>query len=507
MPTHSVPNASTDICLLLEGTWPYVRGGVSSWINQMILGMPEITFSILFIGGSRTAYSGHQYAIPDNVKHIEEFYLEDTWTQSHDLTLNIKEPKNTSAVKLFYNVFHAPEVPTNKMADQLLDALVQGQLNRHTMMRSQASWDALCTDYNQHCNDPSFIDFFWTLRTMQAPLFTLIELAHRLPKARAVHAISTGYAGFMGCILRKLWGCNFILSEHGIYTKERKIDLAQAAWIAEFPDQSFRGGLNNNSSYMRVLWIRFFERLSLLIYACADPIISLYEGNRQRQILDGAAPQRTQVIPNGINLLDWQHVAINSKANAAPVIGLIGRIVPIKDIKTFIRSMRSVVIKIPQAQAWIVGPEEEDPAYVNECRNLVNSLGLQKHIMFLGFQNIKEILPKLDIMVLSSISEAQPLVILEAWAAGTPVVATDMGACRELIYGITPEDQALGSAGEVVAIADPHALAQSICTILSDPTYWQTLQANGLERVKRFYGEALMLDRYRVLYHNATRRL
>lgn len=507
MSVQTPPSVSTDICLLLEGTWPYVRGGVSSWINQMILGMPDITFSILFIGGSRDAYPTRQYAIPENVKHIEEIYLDDTWSQNIDLPLSIKEPKSAEALNIFYDFLHSPDEPSHELAEKALNALAQGMISRDIVMRSQASWETLCADYYKHCSDPSFIDFFWTLRTMQAPLLALTELAHRLPKARAVHSISTGYAGFMGCVLRKLWGCDFILSEHGIYTKERKIDLAQAQWIAEYPDQSFRGGLNYNSSYMRVLWIRFFERIGRLIYQTADPIVSLYDGNRQRQIRDGADEQRTLVIPNGINLLDWQSALQNRTTNEVPVIGLIGRIVPIKDIKNFIRSLRSVVSKMPQAQAWIVGPEEEDPHYVSECRSLVNSLGLQEHIKFLGFQNIKEILPKLDVMVLTSISEAQPLVILEAWAAGTPVVATDVGACRELIYGITKEDQALGSAGEVVSIADPIAVARSIYSILSDQDYWKTLQTNGLARVNRFYGEALMLDRYRALYHNAIEKL
>lgn len=506
MSIRTSPNASTDICLLLEGTWPYVRGGVSSWINQMILGMPEITFSILFIGGSRDAYPKRQYDIPDNVKHIEEIYLEDAWSLNNHLPLRTKEPKNTEALKAFYDFLHSPDEPSHQLAETVLDALVQGLISRDIVMRSRASWETLCADYYQHCSDPSFVDFFWTVRTMQAPLLTLNELAQRLPRARAVHSISTGYAGFMGCVLRKLWGCDFILSEHGIYTKERKIDLAQAQWIADYHDQAFRGGLNFNSSYMRALWIRFFERVGLLIYQAADPIISLYDGNRQRQIRDGADVQRTQVIPNGINLLYWKNVIANRVSNEIPIIGLIGRIVPIKDIKNFIRSLRSVVNKIPQAQAWIIGPEEEDPHYASECRNLVSSLGLQEHVHFMGFQNIKDILPKLDIMVLTSISEAQPLVILEAWAAGTPVVATDVGACRELVYGITKEDQALGPAGEVVAIADPLAIADSICSILSDHDYWQALQANGLARVNRFYGEALMLDRYRALYHNAIEK-
>ena len=68
-----------DVCLLLEGTWPYVRGGVSSWVHQMILGQPQLTFSVFFIGGQRQAYPRRAYEIPANVVHIEDAFLEDAW--------------------------------------------------------------------------------------------------------------------------------------------------------------------------------------------------------------------------------------------------------------------------------------------------------------------------------------------------------------------------------------------------------------------------------------------
>lgn len=115
---------------------------------------------------------------------------------------------------------------------------------------------------------------------------------------------------------------------------------------------------------------------------------------------------------------------------------------PIKDVKTFIRAMRGVVSAMPEAEGWIVGPEEEDPDYASECRSLVASLGLQDKVKFLGFRRIGEVLPQLGLMVLTSISEAQPLVILEAWAAGAPVVSSDVGSCRELIEGADAEDRA-----------------------------------------------------------------
>ena len=294
-----------------------------------------------------------------------------------------------------------------------------------------------------------------------------------------------------------------MLSEHGIYTKERKIDLAQASWIAESSEQALNGSLEAGTGYMRTLWIRFFERIGRLVYDHADNIIALYDGNRQRQIKDGAQAVRTQVIPNGIDLPKWTAALQARPEGMLPVVGLIGRVVPIKDVKTFIRAMRGVVSAMPDVQGWIVGPEEEDPAYVSECRSLVASLGLEDNVLFLGFQSIQNILPQLGLMVLTSISEAQPLVILEAWAAGIPVISSDVGSCRELIEGGVAEDRDLGLGGEVVAIADPQATSQAILGLLRSPGRWQAAQASGLQRVHRYYGENLMFERYRALYRAA----
>lgn len=497
------PEPIADVCLLLEGTWPYVRGGVSSWINQMILGLPEVTFSVFFIGGQRDAYPKRNYEIPANVVHIEEVYLEESWNTGVTAKGSVRQGPQTVLENL-YRYFHHPDRPELAVGEALLDAFARGEVELADVLHSRASWGVVSEGYRRHCSDPSFINYFWTLRTMQSPLLMLAEAARRMPRARALHAISTGYAGLMGCILKRLWNCPFLLSEHGIYTKERKIDLAQAGWIAENPDEALSGGLDTGTGYVRSLWIRFFERIGLLVYGSADPVIALYDGNRQRQIKDGADAALTRVIPNGIDLQRWGDVLASRPEGIAPVVGLIGRVVPIKDVKTFIRSLRGVVSAMPEVEGWIVGPEDEDPDYAAECHSLVSSLGLEGKVHFLGFQRIQEILPKLGLMVLTSISEAQPLVILEAWCAGTPVVSSDVGSCRELIEGGDAEDRALGRAGEVVAIADPQATARAILELLRSPARWKSAQAAGLARVNRYYGEALMLQRYRDLYRAAT---
>ena len=182
-------------------------------------------------------------------------------------------------------------------------------------------------------------------------------------------------------------------------------------------------------------------------------------------------------------------------------MGLIGRIVPIKDIKTFIRTVGILAQRLPDVQGWLIGPEEEDPTYVDECKALVHSLGLQGRIRFMGFQKVEDILPQMGLMALTSISEAFPLVIVESLAAGLPVVSTDVGACRDLIEGNEPEDRALGLAGAIVPMVDHDALAHVAYGLLTDRTRWLAAQQAGITRIERYYQQSRVIDGYRAIYN------
>jgi glycosyltransferase involved in cell wall biosynthesis len=495
-----------DIALLLEGTYPYIRGGVSSWVHQMITGLPEYTFALIFLGGDRNSYGEPQYQFPDNVTHFECHYL----MEAHGREKPRPRKGNPQAFrdqKRLHDQFKKKEpVCPDLLTRAFMELGRPDGITREDFLFSKESWRVIEDRYRQYCTEPSFVDYFWTVRTMHAPLFQLIEIARNLPKVRALHTISTGYAGLLGAMASECHGLPFVISEHGIYTKERKIDLSQANWI-EDPSDPVSNNLGEPLGYIRRLWIRFFEIVGQLAYQKSDAIISLYQGNRRRQLQDGAPEDKTRIIPNGIAPENFK-AALKARPEGIPkVLGLVGRVVPIKDIKTFIRAMRSVCEDMPEAQGWIVGPEEEDPEYASECHSLVSSLGLQDNIRFLGFQRVNDILPQLGLMVLTSISEALPLVILEANAAGVPCLATDVGACRELIYGDGGADQALGPSGAVVPIADPQATAKEAVRLLSDSEIWHSAQQAGLARVHRYYTLENMFGQYRQVYQQSLEHI
>ena len=499
------PEAHANICLLLEGTFPYVRGGVSTWVKQIIEGLPELSFSIIFLGGEEGEYESTAYDIPDNVVHIELHYLlgkePEPESKKRFWHIDKSDKKKFEINSELHSALRSSDLEVNDSIGHGFAQLLTGKnkITEKELHHRKHAWRTIKEKYDEAPAGLDFNHFFWTVRAMHSPLFTLAAIANDAPPADVYHSVSTGYSGFLGSLLSNSTHSPYIITEHGIYTKERELDLAQVDWIPEDVDP-FRVGLNDQMNYLRGVWIRFFQSLGRMSYSSANHIYTLYEGNRRRQIKDGAPESKLTIVPNGVNVKRFQKVRRSDDAPVPPVLALIGRVVPIKDIKNFIRAMRIIRSKIPNAEGWLVGPQDEDPDYTRECKLLVESLDLGDCVKFLGFQSPDDIFPQIGLSVLTSVSEGQPLVVLEGYAAGVPAVTTDVGSCSELIYGVTDDDKGIGSSGAVVPISDPAAFARESVALLADETQWRAASKAAIQRVETYYDERDMIDRYRSIY-------
>ena len=473
-----------DVLIIAEGTYPYVRGGVSSWIHQLISGLDEYKFGIVFLGSRKKDYKEKKYEFPKNlVFYHEEFMFDEDDFPEKKAILKVKD---FDKIEKFHEYFK-----NNKEYDFFKNIdFFKNTASLKNFLYSYPSWEFIEKHYEINVSNSPFINYIWSVKNMHIPIWKLVKVVDVIKEFRIVHSPSTGYAGFLAALLSYTYNRPFILTEHGIYIKERKIDLLNASWIK---DSIYRFHKQiGELDYSKKMWIRFFEGLGKIQYDRAEIIISLYKKAREVQISYGAPKEKTEVIPNGI---DIEKLKPLRKKEIPKVITLIGRVVPIKDIKTFIKAIKLTSTKIPDIQGWIVGPEDEDPEYVNECKKLVETLNLKNNVKFLGFQNITDILPKTGLLTLTSISEGMPLTVIEGFAAGLPCVSTDVGSCKELIYGNDGK-----KAGEITHIADTTEIANAYIKILSNENIYREYQNNAIERVERDYTKEKFLNSYKNIY-------
>lgn len=484
-----------DVMLILEGTYPYVSGGVSSWVHALVTGMPELKFGIIYLSDSYKKRVP-RYQVPDNVLCLLEVSVFDLASMPVDKGASPEESWRAFA-RLAKNLEQG-EIDDFEDLFQHLGFGGKRGATVEELGTSRASWDVLTRMYAELAGETSFIDFFWTWRGALASFLQLM-LVKPIP-ARCYHTVSTGWAGLVATNMRRIHGRPMILTEHGIYTNERKIEILKAEWLSV---ENATLSLRQEMGFLRKFWINLFMALGKLAYRYSDRVFSLYEGNKELQVEYGADPATVEIVPNGvrIDVFEAQRIALFQRDY--PRVGFVGRVVPIKDVKTLILAFKTVCGKMPQAKLDILGPTEEDPDYFEECQSLVHLLALDDNIIFHGKVEVAQWYPKVDLQVLTSISEGQPLVILEGYCSGLPCVASDVGSCRELIEGRTVEDRALGPAGLVTGIGNPEETGQAILRILQDRNLHQAMTQAALQRVRRYYNHDDMIATYRQVYQEA----
>lgn len=488
--------------MLLEGTYPYVPGGVSSWVHALLEALPHRRFSLLHIAPHPEAYSELRYPIPDNVARIEQVYCHASPAQPRRGPPPRPRGRRSRAGQR-PRVLRAIERMHlgDPIDDELVADLAAGDLSVAEFLHGHDSFE-LIRDvlYPAIAPEAPFTEFFWHARAMHVPLLRLIEAP--VPAAEVYHSASCGYAGLVATVASSRTRKPMIITEHGLYAREREMELSRASWIQDLGVGEIGGG-DVELSPLRGMWSNFFGALSKIAYHHATELLTLSEVNRRKQVEDGAAPGKLTIIPNGVEPERYAEIAERRFAAPTPArvlrAGFVGRVVPIKDVLTLLRAI-SLALQQVDLELWIVGPEDESPDYAAKCHALVRQLRLGERVSFLGRRDVREIYPDVDVLVLTSLSEGQPLVILEAHAAGVPVIASDVGACRELLEGRDPDDARLGPSGIVTRVANPAETAAALVAMAREPKRRIAMGKAGLARVRAHYRQTAVIARYDQVY-------
>jgi glycosyltransferase involved in cell wall biosynthesis len=224
------------------------------------------------------------------------------------------------------------------------------------------------------------------------------------------------------------------------------------------------------------------------LVAVSRQVREFYEAN-------GVGRGRWQVIHNGV---DTGPAPARGRGAAfrdlglgpdAPVVALIGRLVPAKAPDVFLRAVALAAVRVPALQALVVGDGPQRSQLEGEAQRL----GLAGRVLFTGVRkDVPQLLAGLDAVLFSSVREGLSLTMLESMAAGVPVIATEVGGTPELITH--------GRTGLLVPPGQPERLAQALVGLLEDPAAAAAIREAARKCVEERFSLSSMIEAHAELY-------
>ena len=206
------------ICIVAEGCYPYVVGGVSGWINSMINAFPNDEFEILAIISNRDGSGKFAYELPKNVTAVYEAYLDD-----YDWNAGKKKKKKVKLSTAQYRALRSIVMGQNAEWKVIFDLFADNDISIDALLMGEDFFHIVEEFYDKEYSQIVFSDFLWTMRSIYLPLFLI--LGTEIPRADIYHCVATGYAGIIGGMAKHRYRTSLIVSEHGIYTREREEEI------------------------------------------------------------------------------------------------------------------------------------------------------------------------------------------------------------------------------------------------------------------------------------------
>lgn len=431
------------VLFLLSGVYPHYLGGVSTWANELVSNMTKFEFVIVSVVSN--PHVEIRYPIPPHVKEIITIPLwgSDRPEEYNDRSLNsiISRSRKTSE-----RVIESGFIPPFRV---FLEECILGGDKPERMgyafremhhffsnydfkatMRSKALWENCLEIFEDNpllgsLNSSSLVNICRSLDRY------LRILSIPVPEVDLSHCAIAGVAGVMGVLAKIEKGTPFILTEHGVWFRERLLDIIDLHLEHDPPAKFF--------------WVNFFKALTRMNYYYADAIYPVCHFNVRWEDELGRDNLK-RVIYNGVDTNRFRPMDI-PRLHDGPTVVSVTRLDRFKDPLNLIEAMSHVVEAIPKERpiALIYGPSHDED-YAELCSEVVEKRNLQNVVKFMGFTREPEKAYNIgDVVVLPSLTEGFPFALIEAMACGKPIVATNVGGVKE----------ALGDCGTLVPPRSP----------------------------------------------------
>ncbi|GAA4713196.1 hypothetical protein GCM10023215_65100 [Pseudonocardia yuanmonensis] len=469
------------VSLVTEGTYPIQSGGVSGWCEQLIRGLPEVSFEVVALSGSGREPA--VFTVPENVRAVRRIGLWAPPPRARRVPRAIGSRFAIAYEELLEAMLGDDGLHSAVAFESAVRALhaLSADTPLVPLLRGQRAVDLFVDVWDRHRggDDAEPLSVGDALAVTELMEHFLRPLGMPVLETDLVHATANGPGALMGLLAKWTHGTPVLLSEHGVYLRERMLAIRRSG----------------DSRAARAAQIRFFLRLTELCYRHADLVapVSGFNGRWARR--GGAAPERVRTMHNGV---DPEALPLLTEEPAEPTIAFVGRIDPLKDIELLVTAFAQVRRAIPTARLRLFGgvpAGNED--YARRCEARVDELGLGDAVTFEGpVSPVSEAFRRGHLVVLSSKSEGLPLTIIEAAMSGRATVATDVGGMAE----------AVGDGGLVVPAGDAPAFAAACIRLLRDHGLRRELAARGRRRALELFTLERFADHFRSVYVSLVQR-
>lgn len=508
-----------DVAIIAESTYPYLKGGVSAVVHDIVQGNQDLTFGIIHIAWDSSSPREDLYGMPSNVRWVHVIYL------------SMKEHVE-DFVTLTPRLLGMRASARRHLAERLvvaLESIVEGDMDpmwqlydegMNPRTRSYVLWALLGSKEFMSVVRESFgglglplVDTFWLLREFFSLGCALLDNA--FPRARVYHAHTTGYAALVGAAAARQNDAKFLLTEHNLYVRDTVNTLLGRSMALTLSRNDWR---EFDVEPAQRAWMAWWIEMGRFCYPSTEVITYLYPTAITEAADLGAPVGKSVVIPNGMVVRNFDSVYRARQIALADILErpkertwrlvYIARIVPIKGLADLISSLDLLVQRgVSNFHLDILGPTDHAPDYYMLCREKARTLGVEDYVTFRGTVNVREMLGEFDVLVLPSYNEGQPIVVLEAMTAGIPVVGTRVGGMEQLIGDplTTPGGKTWEECGLLVDPDYVVGMADCIEAIMERPDLYEAFSANARGRVINFFQLEDAMGAYNRLYKELGR--